>query len=236
MIRNCNVRLVPTGNGSTGDDISNIDRSAIRRGDIAHYSDACRYLCKWSLSCRLRESERRRGRPKAHHRAPILLCAAQDGYLRERSLSCWLYRSERRGGRSQASLLTGATHSQLFRFGFLAPARRPSDAYVRVAGQHAAKLGWRASYYERRERMRTVILLGEVAERTAWLEVVCRECDRRGVLSLVRPVQEHAVSMPMTEVRRVLAGDCERLKAGKFHNPCGCLFPGLARLFGVTVP
>jgi hypothetical protein len=30
--------------------------------------------------------------------------------------------------------------------------------------------------------MRNVILLGEVAERTNRLEVLCRKCDRRGVL------------------------------------------------------
>jgi hypothetical protein len=30
----------------------------------------------------------------------------------------------------------------------------------------------------------TVILLGAVAERTDRLEVVCRKCDRRGVVSV----------------------------------------------------
>jgi hypothetical protein len=78
----------------------------------------------------------------------------------------------------------------------------------------------------------TVILLGEVAERTTWLEVVCEKCHRRGVLSTARLVREYGARMPMAELRRVLAGDCERLKAGKFQDPCGCRFPKLPRPFG----
>jgi hypothetical protein len=39
--------------------------------------------------------------------------------------------------------------------------------------------------------------------------------------------------MPMPKLRRVLAGDCERLKAAKAHDPCGCHFPELPRLAGV---
>jgi hypothetical protein len=81
--------------------------------------------------------------------------------------------------------------------------------------------------------MRTVIMLGEVAERTDRLEVACRKCDRRGVLSVARLVREHGASFPMTELRQVLAGSCERLKAGKLHDPCGCHFPELPALFGV---
>jgi hypothetical protein len=72
--------------------------------------------------------------------------------------------------------------------------------------------------------MRNVILLGEVAQRTAKLEVVCRKCDRRGVLSTARLVQEYGSGMPMPQLRCVPAGNCERLKAGKVHDPCGCHF------------
>jgi hypothetical protein len=39
--------------------------------------------------------------------------------------------------------------------------------------------------------MRTVILVGEVAEATGRLEVLCRKCDRRGVLSVARLAAEH---------------------------------------------
>jgi hypothetical protein len=78
----------------------------------------------------------------------------------------------------------------------------------------------------------TVIFLGEVAERTNRLEVVCQKCDRHGVLNVARLVQEHGANFPMTEL---LAGDCERLKAAKFHDPCGCRFPELPRVFGVVV-
>jgi hypothetical protein len=36
----------------------------------------------------------------------------------------------------------------------------------------------------------------------------------------------------MTELRRWLAGDCERFKAAKAHGPCGCHFLELPALFG----
>ena len=61
-------------------------------------------------------------------------------------------------------------------------------------------------------------------------EVVCRKCNRRGVLSAARLVGEHGARFPMTELRRVLAGNCERFKAAKHHDPCGCHFPELPRL------
>jgi hypothetical protein len=80
----------------------------------------------------------------------------------------------------------------------------------------------------------TVILLGEVAERTNRLKVACRNCDRRGVLSVARLLREHGARMPMPQLRCILSGDCERLAAAKFHDPCGCHFPELPRLFGVT--
>jgi hypothetical protein len=47
-----------------------------------------------------------------------------------------------------------------------------------------------------------------------------------------RLMAEHGAGMPMPELRRVLAGDCERMKAGKFYDPCGCHFPDLPGPFG----
>jgi hypothetical protein len=82
--------------------------------------------------------------------------------------------------------------------------------------------------------MRTVITLGEVAERTDRLEVLCRKCDRRGVLNVARLSHEHGTNFGIPKLRRVLAADCERLKASKPHDPCGCHFPELPRLFGVA--
>jgi hypothetical protein len=64
-------------------------------------------------------------------------------------------------------------------------------------------------------------LSAQVTERADRLEVVCRKCDRHGVLSVVRLVQEHGAGVPMTELAVFLAGDCERLEAGKVHDPCG---------------
>jgi hypothetical protein len=79
--------------------------------------------------------------------------------------------------------------------------------------------------------MRTVITLGEAAAKRVWLEVVCPKCNRHGVLSTSRLIREHGARMPMTELRRVLADHCERLKAAKAHNFCPCHFPELPRLF-----
>jgi hypothetical protein len=56
--------------------------------------------------------------------------------------------------------------------------------------------------------MRTVIVLGEIAERTDRLEVACRKCNRDGVFSPARLIGERGPQFPMTELRRVLAGDC----------------------------
>jgi hypothetical protein len=84
--------------------------------------------------------------------------------------------------------------------------------------------------------MRNVIRLGKVADRTERLEVLCQKCGRRRVLNVARLVTEHGALFPMTELRRVLAGDCERFKAAKVHDPCGCHFPELPGLFGVQVP
>jgi hypothetical protein len=80
----------------------------------------------------------------------------------------------------------------------------------------------------------STIFLSEVAERTNRLVVECRKCGRGGVLNVTRLIQEHGPAMPMPQLRGVLAGDCERLKAGKLHDPCGAHFPELPRLFGVT--
>ncbi len=105
-------------------------------------------------------------------------------------------------------------------------AKRPSASVSRGGRTSAAKA---AAFL-----MSTAIMLAEVAERTDRLEVVCRKCDRHGVVSIGRQIREHGPRFPMTELLRVLAGDCERMKAGKAHDPCGCHFPELPRLFGVA--
>ena len=82
-----------------------------------------------------------------------------------------------------------------------------------LGGQGAARGQYRVC--RRLWKVRS-FFLGEVAERTNRLEVLCRKCDRRGVLSVARLVQEHGANFGMPELRRVLAGDCPRLAAGKF--------------------
>ncbi len=37
----------------------------------------------------------------------------------------------------------------------------------------------------------------------------------------------------MTELRRILAGDCPKLTENRLTELCGAFYPGLARLMGV---
>jgi hypothetical protein len=62
-----------------------------------------------------------------------------------------------------------------------------------------------------------------MAERDGPLEVARRKCARRGVLSVAQTGAEVWHRMPMTELRRVLAGDCERLKAATAHSRAGAI-------------
>ncbi len=61
------------------------------------------------------------------------------------------------------------------------------------------------------------LTLGQVAERTATLEVACRRCGRHGRYNVVRLVERHGAGMPMPELLRVLAGDCHHLLGHGFR-------------------
>lgn len=77
-----------------------------------------------------------------------------------------------------------------------------------------------------------VILLGQVAERTAHLDVSCRRCERTGRLSVARLVRDHGAGFPMPELRRVVASDCPRWDVASLSDLCGVQFPQLPALFG----
>ena len=66
---------------------------------------------------------------------------------------------------------------------------------------------------------RDVITLGEVASRTAAIELLCSRCERRGRLNTARLLTEHGPRAAMGEVVRAQIGDCPHC-------------PDLARLFG----
>jgi hypothetical protein len=76
-----------------------------------------------------------------------------------------------------------------------------------------------------------VHLLSEVAARIEWLDIACTRCDRRGRLSTARLVAEHGPTMPLPELRMILAGDCPRRNSGSVAERCDPYWPDLGRLF-----
>jgi hypothetical protein len=77
------------------------------------------------------------------------------------------------------------------------------------------------------------ISLGAVAARAEWLVVACRKCDRKGRLLLARLLAFYGPDFPMTELRRVLAGDCPRLlPSASINDRCDAHFPELPQIMG----
>ena len=66
---------------------------------------------------------------------------------------------------------------------------------------------------------------GQVAERTALLEVACGRCGRRGRHGKAGLVARHGAGMPMPALRRVLAGDCPHREVRNIYELCGVHFP-----------
>jgi hypothetical protein len=77
----------------------------------------------------------------------------------------------------------------------------------------------------------SALRLGQVAERTAMLDVTCHRCDRRGRLSTAALLGEHGPDMPMPALLVVLTSDCPRRKSGSLYRACGAHFPQLPALF-----
>lgn len=78
--------------------------------------------------------------------------------------------------------------------------------------------------------IRSVVLLGEVADQLPVLEVACTRCERCGRLYTDRLIAQHSARMPLPTLLRILSADCPRRVAGLVHDPCGAHFPGLARV------
>jgi hypothetical protein len=75
-----------------------------------------------------------------------------------------------------------------------------------------------------------VVPLGQVAARLPVLEVACNRCHRRGRMHTPKLLAEHGPSLPMPDLRRIIAADCPRMIAGHVHDVCGVHFPGLIGL------
>ena len=78
--------------------------------------------------------------------------------------------------------------------------------------------------------MTGAVTLGQVAERTATLEVVCRRCGRRGRYGTARPVERHGATVGLPDLRRVLAADCPRWASSNIYDLCDVHFPELPGL------
>lgn len=83
---------------------------------------------------------------------------------------------------------------------------------------------------------RGVILLGEVAQRTEWIEVRCGRCDRIGRLRIARLLTEHGPNAAMGEVMRAQVGDCPKRNATQIQDRCDPYCLDLARLFAKPKP
>ncbi len=78
--------------------------------------------------------------------------------------------------------------------------------------------------------LRSVVLLGEIADQLPVLEIACNRCDRRGRLYSASLIAQHGADMPLPDLLRRLSADCPRRVAGKVHDVCGAHFPGLERV------
>jgi len=78
-----------------------------------------------------------------------------------------------------------------------------------------------------------VISLGEIAGRTALLQVACDRCDRRGRIRTARLLAEHGADLPVAELLRILAG-CPGAQGLQPHERCGAHFPQLPALLEAT--
>jgi hypothetical protein len=75
------------------------------------------------------------------------------------------------------------------------------------------------------------ILLGQVAEHLATLEIACNRCDRKGRAAVDRLMAEHGRFMPIPTLLTLLSADCPKPQAGKMHEVCGAHMPQLPEIF-----
>jgi hypothetical protein len=73
------------------------------------------------------------------------------------------------------------------------------------------------------------ITLGDLAGTITMLEIACRQCERRGQLSVARLIKQYG-DMRLPELRYILAADCPRAEAVSISDRCSVLYPELGRL------
>jgi hypothetical protein len=77
-----------------------------------------------------------------------------------------------------------------------------------------------------------VILLGEVAERGArMIEIRCGRCDRRGRLSVARPLAEYGPDVSVGRIMHAQIGERPNKDSAQIQNSCDPYCPDLVRLF-----
>lgn len=75
------------------------------------------------------------------------------------------------------------------------------------------------------------ILLGEVAQHLASVDIRCNFCPRVGKASIARLLTEHGPDLPIPTLLRLLSADCPRRLAARIAEPCGVHLPELSDLF-----
>jgi hypothetical protein len=75
------------------------------------------------------------------------------------------------------------------------------------------------------------ILLGDVAQHLASVEIGCNFCPRVGKANVGRLLTEHGPDVPIPTLLRLLSADCSRRIAAQIASPCGCHLPELSDLF-----
>ena len=73
------------------------------------------------------------------------------------------------------------------------------------------------------------ITFGDLAGTITMLEIACRQCERRGQLSVARLIKQYG-DMRLPELRYILVADCPRVVADKVYDRCGVHYPQLNRL------
>jgi hypothetical protein len=75
------------------------------------------------------------------------------------------------------------------------------------------------------------ITLGEAAEHTAALAVVCSRCERAGRYSLETLIARHGPAFGIPDLLRLLSDDCPKRKSITVYDLCGVHCPQLPSFF-----
>ena len=68
--------------------------------------------------------------------------------------------------------------------------------------------------------------LADIAAHLDLLEVRCSRCDRHGVLSIARLIDQHGAATKLPDLRQHFVGDCEKADSPEFER-CDIYFPQL---------